>query len=107
MNCKEAVLLRIFFGEDDKYEGKSLYKYIVELCRKKGIAGVTVFRGVLGYGKSSLLHEAKPFKISSDLPIVVEIVDCEERIMEILPEIKRVLNSGLITIQRVMVLQYN
>ncbi len=105
MECKEALLVRVFFGEDDKHEGKPLYKYMVEFCRKNNIAGATVFRGILGYGKSSLIHKGGIFKLSSDLPIVVEIVDCEERIQEILPELSKVVKNGLITLEKVRVIK--
>ncbi len=107
MKCETAVLVRIFIGEDDRYEGKPLYKYITELCREKGIAGVTVFRGVLGYGKSSVLHEQRILKLSSDLPIVIEIIDCEENINKVLPKIGDVVKGGLITLERVRVVRYN
>ncbi len=97
--------MRIFFGEDDKYEGKPLYKHLVEFCKTKGIAGVTVFRGILGYGKSSVLHKASPFKLSSDLPIVVEIIDCPEKIDQLLPEIAQMVKGGLITMEKVKILR--
>jgi PII-like signaling protein len=105
MKCEEAVLVRIFFGEDDKYEGKPLYKYLVEFCRNRGIAGATVFRGILGYGKSSVLHKASIFKLSSDLPIVVEIIDCQEKIDQVLPEIAQIVKDGLITMEKVKVIR--
>jgi len=106
MNWEDAVLLRIFLGEDDKWEGKPLYKYITEFCKEKGIAGVTVFRGILGYGKSSVIHKAGVFKLSSDLPIVIEILDHEERIKEILPEIAKMIKGGLITTEKVKIARY-
>ncbi len=105
MECKEAVLLRVFFGENDKYEGKPLYRYMVEFCKNKGIAGATVFRGILGYGKSSVIHKAGFLSLSSDLPIVVEIIDCEEKIQSILPELSRMVEKGLITLERVKVVK--
>ncbi|MFN3975471.1 MAG: DUF190 domain-containing protein [Aquificaceae bacterium] len=105
MKCEEAVLLRVFFGEDDKYEGKPLYKYMVEFCKSKGIAGATVFRGILGYGKSSVIHKAGFLSLSSDLPIVVEIIDCEEKIQAILPELSRMVENGLITLEKVKVVR--
>ena len=107
MRCEEAVLVRIFFGEDDKYEGKPLYKYLTEFCKGKGIAGVTVFRGILGYGQSSVIHKAGLFKLSSDLPIVMEIVDCEEKIEKVLPEIAKIISGGLITMEKVKVVRYD
>jgi PII-like signaling protein len=105
MKCEEAVLVRIFFGEDNKYEGKPLYKHLVEFCKSKGIAGATVFRGILGYGKSSVLHKASLFKLSSDLPIVVEIIDCQEKIDQVLPEIAQMVKDGLITMEKVKVIR--
>jgi len=107
MRCEEAVLVRIFIGENDRHKGKLLYKFITELCRERGVAGVTVFRGILGYGKSSIIHEQKILKLSSDLPIVIEIVDCEEKIEEVLPEISKLIKGGLITLERVKVIRYN
>lgn len=105
MKCEEALLLRVFFGEDDKYEGKPLYRYMVEFCKSRGIAGATVFRGILGYGKSSVIHKAGFLSLSSDLPIVVEIIDCEEKIQSILPELSRMVENGLITLERVKVVK--
>ena len=105
MKCEEAVLVRIFFGEDDKYEGKPLYKHLVAFCKDRGIAGATVFRGILGYGKSSVLHKASPFKLSSDLPIVVEIIDCQKKIDQVLPEIAQMVKDGLITMEKVKVIR--
>ncbi len=107
MRCEEAVLLRIFIGESDKCGGKPLYKFITEMCREEGIAGVTVFRGVLGYGRSSVIHEQRILKLSSDLPIVIEVVDCEENVMRVLPKIKEVMEGGLITLEKVKVVRYN
>ncbi|QID34148.1 DUF190 domain-containing protein [Pampinifervens florentissimum] len=105
MQCETALLVRMFFGEDDKYEGKPLYRYVVEFCKEKGVAGATVFRGILGYGKSSVIHKAGIFSLSSDLPIVVEIVDCEEKIQEILPELSKLVKDGIITLERVKVIK--
>lgn len=89
-----------------RIKGKPLYKYITEFCRSKNIAGVTVFRGILGYGKSSIIHKANLFKLSSNLPILVEIVDKEEKIMDILPEIAKLISSGLITLEKVKIIRY-
>ena len=106
MKCKEAVLVRIFFGEDDKYKGKPLYKHLAEFCKNMGIASATVFRGILGYGRSSVLHKVSPFKLSSDLPIVVvEIIDCQEKIDQVLPEIAQMVKDGLITTEKVKVIR--
>ncbi len=105
MKCEEALLLRLFFGERDKHEGKPLYAYILELCKKRGIAGATVFRGIMGYGKSSVVHGESLFRFSSDLPIVVEIIDCEEKINQLLPEIAELVKEGLITLEKVKVIR--
>ncbi len=105
MQCETALLVRVFFGEDAKYQGKPLYRYVVEFCKERGIAGATVFRGILGYGKSSVIHKAGLFSLSSDLPIVVEIVDCEEKIQEILPELSKLVKDGIITLERVKVIK--
>ena len=105
MKCEEAVLVSLFLGENDKYEGKPIYKHVVEFCRNRGIAGATVLRGILGYGKSSVLHKASPFKLSSDLPIVVEIVDCQEKIDQVLSEIAQMVKDGLITMEKVKVIR--
>ena len=76
----EAVLLRVFIGESDKADGRPLYEVIVETARKRGIAGATVLRGFLGFGANSRIHTSKVLRLSEDLPIVVEIVDSEEKI---------------------------
>ena len=103
---KDAVLLRIFFGEDDKYEEKPLYEAIVLRARETHLAGATVLRGPMGYGHSSRLHTAKILRLSFDLPIVVEIVDTEEKIMAFLPVLDGMMESGLVTLEKVQVLQY-
>ncbi|RMH81323.1 MAG: DUF190 domain-containing protein [Acidobacteria bacterium] len=105
MRVEEALLLRLFFGEGDKHKGKPLYKYIVELCREKGIAGATVFRGVLGYGKSSVIHGGGVLRLSSDLPIVVEVIDSEDKIREILPELSSLVKDRIVTLERVRVIR--
>jgi PII-like signaling protein len=103
---KDAVLLRIFFGEDDRFEQQPLYEAIVLKARDMHLAGATVLRGPLGYGHSSRLHTAKILRLSFDLPIVVEIVDTESKINEFLPVLDRMMSSGLITMEKVQVLQY-
>jgi len=103
---KDAVLLRLFFGENDKYEDKPLYEAIVLKARETHLAGATVLRGPMGYGHSSRLHTAKILRLSFDLPIVVEIVDTEAKIMEFLPILDGMMTSGLITLEKVQVLQY-
>src|SRR6187399_2255266 len=104
--AKDAVLLRIFFGEADRFQRRPLYEAIVEKAREMHLAGATVLRGPMGYGHSSRLHTAKILRLSFDLPIVVEIVDTEAKIMEFLPILDGMMTSGLITLEKVQVLQY-
>jgi uncharacterized protein len=103
---KDAVLLRIFFGENDRFEHKPLYEAVVLKAREMHLAGATVLRGPMGYGHSSRLHTAKILQLSFDLPMVVEIVDTEAKIMEFLPVLDGMMKSGLITLEKVQVLQY-
>jgi PII-like signaling protein len=103
---KEAVLLRIFIGEDDKFERRPLYEAIVLKAREMHMAGATVLRGPLGYGHSSRLHTAKILRLSEDLPMVIEIVDSQEKIDAFLPVLEGMMSSGLITLEKATVLQY-
>src|ERR1700761_1953221 len=103
---KEAVLLRIFFGEADKYQGRPLYEAIVMKAREQHLAGATVLRGPMGFGHSSRLHTAKILRLSEDLPLVIEIVDSEDKINAFLPMLDGMMTSGLITMEKVQVLQY-
>jgi PII-like signaling protein len=102
----EAVLLRIFIGEDDKAGNQPLYEAIVLKAREMHLAGATVLRGPMGFGHSSRLHTAKILRLSQDLPIVIEIVDSRERIDAFLPELDRLMGSGLVTLEKVQVIQY-
>lgn len=107
MNLPEqALMLRVFIGESDEYHGEPLYEAIVLKAREKGLAGATVLRGPMGYGKSSRLHTAKILRLSMDLPVVIEIVDTEERIQAFLPELDAIMDSGLVTLEKVRVLRY-
>jgi uncharacterized protein len=103
---KQAMLLRIFFGEDDKWHGSPLYEAIVLKAREMHLAGATVLRGAMGFGASSRLHTTKILRLSEDLPLVIEIVDAEEKINEFLPVLDAMMSSGLITLEKVQVLQY-
>ena len=103
---KQALLLRIFIGEDDKFAGKPLYEAIVLKAREMHLAGATVLRGPMGFGASSRLHTTKILRLSEDLPLVIEMVDSEERIDDFLPVLDNMMSSGLITIEKVQVLQY-
>ena len=102
----EAVLLRIFIGESDRWEHKPLYEAIVLKAREMHLAGATVLRGPMGFGKSSRLHTAKILRLSADLPLVVEIVDSEEKIQAFLPVLDGMMGGGLITLEDVKVLEY-
>ena len=102
----EASLLRIFIGESDKIHGKPLYEIIVEKARKTGMAGATVLRGFLGYGASSRIHTSKVLRLSEDLPVVVEIVDEEEKIKRFITELDHIIDEGLITLESVRVIAY-
>ena len=102
----EAVLLRIFIGESDRWEHKPLYEAIVLKAREAHLAGATVLRGPMGFGKSSRLHTAKILRLSDDLPLVIEIVDSEEKINAFLPELDKMIGGGLVTLEKVNVIQY-
>jgi uncharacterized protein len=103
---KQALLLRIFFGEDDKLGGRPLYEAIVLKAREMHLAGATVLRGPMGFGASSRLHTAKILRLSEDLPLVIEIVDSEDKIDEFLLVLDGMMSSGLVTLEKVQVLQY-
>jgi len=98
--------MRIFIGESDKWNHRPLYSAMVELFRSKGLAGATVLRGVAGFGPSSILHTAGIFKLSADLPLVIEVVDSQEHLDAVLPEVDRMMGGGLITMEKVQVLRY-
>jgi len=102
----DAVLLRIFIGESDRWHHQPLYEAIVLKAREMHLAGATVLRGSMGFGKSSRLHTAKILRLSFDLPLVIEIVDAEEKIQEFLPILNEMMQGGLITIEKVKCLQY-
>jgi hypothetical protein len=107
MKTKEnGVLLRIFIGESDQFEGSSLYEAIIQKVRQLGGAGATVLRGTEGFGATSVVHRASLLEMSTDLPIIVEIVDAEEKIRELLPHLEAMVTEGLITMERVTVLLY-
>jgi hypothetical protein len=102
----EAVLLRIFIGESDRWEHKPLYEAIVLKARELHLAGATVLRGPMGFGKSSRLHTAKILRLSMDLPLVIEIVDSEEKINAFLPVLDPMICGGLVTLEKVKVIEY-
>lgn len=102
----EATLLRVFIGESDRWEHKPLYEAIVLKARTAHLAGATVLRGPMGFGKASRLHTAKILRLSMDLPVVIEIVDAEEKINAFLPELEAMIGGGLVTLEKVKVIQY-
>ena len=102
----EALLLRIFIGEEDEYDGKKLYQYIIEMLKKEGIAGATVLRGIAGFGKTSHIHTTSILRLSTDLPIVIEVTDKKENIEKIKPKLDKVIKEGLITEERVKIILY-
>src|SRR5437773_11876652 len=102
----QAVLLRIFIGESDRWEHKPLYEAIVLEAPELHLAGATVLRGPMGFGKSSRLHTAKVLRLSMDLPLVIEIVDSEEKIRAFLPVLDGMLKGGLLTMEKVNVIEY-
>ena len=103
---EEGMLLRIFIGESDRYEGKALYEYIVLKARELNIAGATVTRGIMGFGASSRIHSAKLLRLSEDLPVIIELVDTKENLNKLLPFLDKTVTEGLITNEKVRVLKY-
>ena len=101
-----ALLLRIFLGEADRHDGRPLFEAIVRAAREAHLAGATVLRGPLGFGRSSRLHTAKILRLSENLPIVIEIVDAEAKIRAFLPRLEAMMGSGLVTLEKVTVLRY-
>ena len=100
-----AKMIRVHFGEDDRWQGKPLYEAIVEEARKQDLAGATVYRGIEGYGASSRIHR-KHLLTSGDLPVMVSIIDEEEKIQRFLPTLERMVYEGLIAISDVEVIRY-
>jgi len=105
-DTKEIVLLKIYIGESDHYHGKPLYKYILEYLKANGIAGATVFRGISGFGKTSIIHTSSILRLSTDLPILIEVVDEKEKINDVRDEITGFMKEGLITEEKVSVVFY-
>jgi len=103
---EEGKLLRIFIGEQDKWEGVPLHEAIVQAARKEGLAGATVLKGCMGFGANSRLHTAKLLRLSEDLPMIVEIVDGEEKINAFLPKLDEMVKEGLVTVEKAHVILY-
>ena len=102
----ERTLMRIFIGESDKYHGRPLYEAILTRLREKGLAGATVLRGVAGFGASSTVHTEKVLRLSLDLPIIIEVVEAEETIQALLPDLDAMIGGGLITLEKARVIMY-
>lgn len=102
----EQVLMRIFVGESDRWEKKPLYKALVDLFREEGFAGATVLRGVTGFGAASVVHTDSLLCLSQDLPLVIEVVDSEEKVEQILPRLDKMLQGGLVTLEKARVIRY-
>ncbi|HKY27778.1 MAG TPA: DUF190 domain-containing protein [Pyrinomonadaceae bacterium] len=106
MTSEEGYLLRIFIGESDRHGHHPLYEAIVLKAREEGLAGATVLRGLMGFGKHSVLHTAKILRLSEDLPMLIEIVDSREKIDKFLPVLSAMIGDGMVTLERVSVLHY-
>ena len=102
----EQVLMRIFIGEADQHQGKPLYRALLEMFRKQGLAGATVLRAIAGFGAKSHMHDAAALRLSMDLPIVVEVVDTEEQIEEVLAHLDEMVKEGLVTLEKARVVRY-
>ncbi|MDD5505445.1 MAG: DUF190 domain-containing protein [Candidatus Omnitrophica bacterium] len=102
----DGKLLRVFIGEADKWEGKPLYEEIVLLAKKSGLAGATAIKGFMGFGCKSHMHTTKLLRLSEDLPIVIEIVDSEEKINQFIPQLDLMVKEGLITLEKANVIMY-
>jgi PII-like signaling protein len=102
----EQVLMRIFIGEADQWARQPLYLALIELFRRNGLAGATVLKGVAGFGARSIVHTASILRLSADLPLVIEVVDSQEHLDRVLPEIDRMMDGGLITMEKVRVIRY-
>lgn len=99
-------LLRIFIGESDRHGGQPLYTAIVEEARRRGLSGATVFKGIEGFGGHSVVHAARVFDLSTDLPVLIEIADDEERIREFIPVLDGIMHEGLVTLESIEVIHY-
>ena len=102
----EQTLVRVFFGESDKWHHQSLEAALLERLRREGFAGATVLRGVAGFGANSVIHTARLLDLSSDLPVIIEIVDSDEQVERLLPILDEMLDDGLVTMEKVRVLRY-
>lgn len=104
--AEKAVRMKIYVGESDHFNGMPAYKAVVQHLRQQGIWGATVTRGVYGFGKRSLLHTATPLRLSEDLPIIIEAVDAEKKILGVIPKVNEMVKGGLITVEDVRVMRH-
>jgi hypothetical protein len=102
----KQVLMRIFIGESNRWHSQPLYEALVELFRREGFAGATVLKGAMGFGARSVIHTDKLLRLSSDLPVVIEVVDRQEKIDAVLPQVDEMIGSGMVTLEEVRVLCY-
>lgn len=102
----EQTLMRIFVGESDRWQKKPLYEAIVTLLQREGFAGATVLKGVMGFGAGSVLHSDRLLRLSSDLPVVIEVIESEERIASVLKQLDEMIDGGLITLEKARVIRY-
>ncbi len=102
----EGTLMRIHVGEGDRHHGRPLYQAIVEHLRARGLAGATVFRGVMGFGASATIHSHRVLRLSTDLPVVIECVDLADKIEAVLPELDSMIGGGLVTLEKANVILY-
>jgi len=103
---EEGMLLRIFVGESDMYNGKALYEQIVIKARELNLAGATAVRGIMGFGATSRMHTAKLLRLSEDMPVIVEIIDTEDKLNTLMPFLDEVVKEGLITLEKIRVIKY-
>ena len=103
----DQTLMRIFIGESDRFEHRPLYEALLEVCRREGFAGATVIKGAAGFGAHSVVHSDKWLRLSSDLPVVVEVVDTREKIEAFLPRLDDMLQGGLVTLEKAHVIRYS
>ncbi|HEX3013103.1 MAG TPA: DUF190 domain-containing protein [Methanobacterium sp.] len=102
----EAILLKIFVGESDKYNGKPLYRYLLEMFKNEGLAGATVLRAIGGFGKTSYIHSTAILQLSTDLPVVIEVIDTKDKIEMIKDKLEGIIKGGIITEEKVNVIFY-
>jgi PII-like signaling protein len=103
----EQVLMRVFFGESDRWEHRPLHAALLDLFRSRGLAGATVLRGVASFGADSVVHTANILRLSADMPLVIEVIDSQEHLDAVLPDVDKMMRGGLITMEKVRVLKYD